>query len=1120
MTHVQELEDVIAGVSPETLTAFFQGASGHFRPSHRDCSDDLKDDQDLLENLEELGQIEFSDGQILMVLAGKIIGDITRRRSRSAQYAVAKRVIKQNFNDAAIFVFYDDEGRFRFSLVTAFYSGKKREFSTFKRYSYFVDPTEANGTFKRQVGGCRFESLDAILQAFSIEAVSKEFYIEIAKLFTELVGGERKLGSKKQKVATDESMLKYPASDDTMRKEFAVRTLGRLVFCWFLKKKHSDNGVPLIPKEILSSQALVQTPGYYHHVLEPLFFEILNKTKELRHANYRDKAWDTIPFLNGGLFEAQLGDFYELDPITGLSAQYISILNVPDEWLARLLEVFDRYNFTIDESSPLDIEVAVDPEILGRIFENLLAEINPETGETARKSTGSFYTPREIVEYMVHESLKQYLLSCTNVPKDTIQSLLSYDYSDNPLTEEQTEIVIDRLHEIKILDPACGSGAFPMGVLQKIIFALKKLDPDGARWKDRILGVITDPTYRNALKDKLDNETWKYIHKLGVIRTCIYGVDIQPIAVEIARLRAFLSLVVDETVNDRRKNRGIEALPNLEFKFVCANTLIGLETGLGAGQKIGTMFDAANQAIEGLKQQLKTLRDDYFTCRQKDKPEIITDFTATQNQLLVYIINSGLSGKDGLKSKLALKLSGWKPFENEPSDWFNPDWMFGISDGFDIVIANPPYVEHKKLKHISAQLKEQFQCYAGTADLYVYFIEKAFEVMKPSGTLSFITSNKFIKTSYGEKIRGLLSGKNISKLIDFTEVHVFDALVASCVLIVNNCPSCPKITVAFVDDKIKKLSLEDYVSKYQKKIDRKHFGCKIWQLESNERLTIKELIENDSITLEKINSVQIFRGVTTGYNPAFIIDDAKRKELISADNKNKEIIKPILQGRNIKKWNYFFDTEYLLFVPWHFPLHKSGIKGVSLEAETAFRKSYPSVFSHLSHSKTELSERNKEETGIRYEWYALQRCAATYYEEFEKEKIIWGLTADKWAFAYDDKKHYLPSNGYILTSAGISIKYLLALLNSKMMEFYFSFEGIMTAGGAYTLKHETVAKFPIKIRPDSKQEPFIDLVDKILIAKADDPTADTSAHEEQIEQMVYELYGLTDNEIAIVEGKA
>jgi len=285
----------------------------------------------------------------------------------------------------------------------------------------------------------------------------------------------------------------------------------------------------------------------------------------------------------------------------------------------------------------------------------------------------------------------------------------------------------------------------------------------------------------------------------------------------------------------------------------------------------------------------------------------------------------------------------------------------------------------------------------------------------------------------------------------------------------------------------------------------KYFGSKIWLLESSEKLKIKELIENYSTILEKINGVQIFRGVTTGYNPAFIIDDVKRRELILTDKKNKEIIKPILQGRNIKKWVYTNSLQNMIFTR----------QGIVIDKYLAVKEYLRLFYKELKPRKG--SENSGRKPG-RYKWYEIQDNTA-YYEEFEKEKVVWGLTADKWAFAYDDKKHYLPSNGYILTSTKISIKYLLALLNSKLMEFYFGFEGIMTAGGAYTLKHETISKFPIKCLNGQEQKPFIDLVDKILVAKKKDPQADTGKLEAEIDQMVYKLYGLNDEERKIIDGK-
>jgi hypothetical protein len=351
--------------------------------------------------------------------------------------------------------------------------------------------------------------------------------------------------------------------------------------------------------------------------------------------------------------------------------------------------------------------------------------------------------------------------------------------------------------------------------------------------------------------------------------------------------------------------------------------------------------------------------------------------------------------------------------------------------------------------------------------------------------------------------------------------------VASCVIIVSKGEKNKNVLFSDIDNTfIEYNSLPDFIRKHHIKVETLNLNKNIWQLENETKLALKEKIEQGVSRIKEIKTINIYRGVTTGYNPAYIIDDEKRKKLISEDKSNAVIIKPLLQGRNIRKWIFNKSNEYLIFVPWHFPLHLDDeITGASKKAEKALQEKYASLFYHLKKFKRELSERNKDETGIRYEWYALQRYAASYYSEFEKEKIIWGLTADKWAFAYDDKRHYLPSNGYILTSTKVPIKYILALLNSKLMKFYFGFIGIMTAGGAFTLKHQTISEFPIKEIPIIKQKILISLVDKILVITKDDDYLvnfekqdQVRNYEFQIDEMVYKLYNLTPEEIEIVEG--
>lgn len=361
------------------------------------------------------GTFEDIEKKTLDVLIVELKSGSKVERARSLQRNLIGKYLKNNLKDAALVAFYSkDNPDWRLSFVKMDYrldeKGVKVEIGTPpKRYSFLVGKTEPSHTAQKQLSSLlddrKVPSVEEIEKAFSIEKVTKEFYTEIAKKFTELVGGERKVGSKK---IVEAGQLKYPKPSDTLRKEFAVRLIGRLMFCWFLKKKKSDAGVPLIPNVLLSSAAIIQYPDYYHSLLEPLFFQVLNTPIENRNKSVRHGFWNDIPFLNGGLFEPHLHDYYEIYYESDIS-KYINTLRIPDKWFLDLFKIFELYNFTIDESTTIDIDISVDPEMLGRIFENLLAEINPETGETARKSTGSYYTPRPIVEYMVDESLFEYL---------------------------------------------------------------------------------------------------------------------------------------------------------------------------------------------------------------------------------------------------------------------------------------------------------------------------------------------------------------------------------------------------------------------------------------------------------------------------------------------------------------------------------------------------------------------------------------------------------------------------------------------------------------------------------------------------------------------------------------
>ncbi len=568
------------------------------------------------------------------------------------------------------------------------------------------------------------------------------------------------------------------------------------------------------------------------------------------------------------------------------------------------------------------------------------------------------------------------------------------------------------------------------------------------------------------------------VRKLFLIRNCIYGVDIQPIAIQIAKLRFFISLLIDQSFDVKKANKNIDPLPNLETKFVASNTLIGLQKSFSTGN----LFDKNYDKIMELKSCFAEIRKQYFDVNlPQEKKKLHEEYLKTRDELISILKKDKGYAVD---APLLVKFDPYNPLNVSP--FFDSEWMFGFI-GFDVVIGNPPYVEHKKLKGISQGLRSNYETYSGTADLYVYFYENGIRNLRQNGTLVFITSNKFIKTSYGENLRKYFTLFRINEIIDFTDVHVFEALVASCVFSISKDHlQSHKIKIAFANDSLLDFSnVTSFVEQNKFYLSQDRLNENIWQLDNETKLSLKEKIESGSSTMDETKSINIFRGVTTGYNPAFIINVEKRNELIQEDKTNKAIIKPLLQGRNIRKWVYNKTSDYLIFTR----------KGIDI-------KEFPSIKKYLSKYKKQLEPGVGRKPG-NYNWYEIQDNTA-YYPEFEKEKIIWGLTSDKWTFAYDNENNYLPSNGYILSSHKIPIKYLLCLMNSRLMEFYFGYIGILTAGGAFTLKQETVSEFPIKISDETIQVLFSTLVDFILHLKKDNK--DSSFFENLIDSMVYELY--------------
>ena len=470
-----------------------------------------------------LGKIESVDTDVIEI---EITGNVRNRIKITSE---AFKILKSISSSRAIISFFSsttNSGRWRLSLLTTDYKiidGEiSKEQSNPKRHSYLLgDNAKVVTPTRYLLNKGELIDFEDLRSRFSLSVVNEEFYIQLADLYTKLIGGKRNKGSGS---IEHSGLLKINGvkSQKLEHQEFAIKLIGRLVFCWFLKEKKSKNGSGLIPEQLLSSK-FVKTGNYYNQILEPLFFELLNTKIGKRKEKYSDKKYQIIPYLNGGLYKPQPQDFYS-DKNFGRPENELPVY-IPNEWFIEFYELLEQYNFTVDENTSNDIELSIDPEMLGRIFENLLAEINPETGETARKSTGSFYTPRNIVDYMVNGSLSYYLLNKTGIEKTKLDNFINevgtteninYDFSENEI-----ESIVNSISTIKVIDPACGSGAFPIGILQKAVAILQFVDPESKRWID--IQLKNAPIeLKKQIMERFNKNGLNYLRKLGLIKeSCV-----------------------------------------------------------------------------------------------------------------------------------------------------------------------------------------------------------------------------------------------------------------------------------------------------------------------------------------------------------------------------------------------------------------------------------------------------------------------------------------------------------------------------------------------------------------------------------------------------------------------
>ena len=948
----------------------------------------------------------------------------------------------------------------------------------------------------------------------------------------------------------------FPTDENRVIKpeEHVIRLITRLLFIWFIKEKG------LVADELFS-KAQIQNflkeddfdsgDSYYRAVLQNLFFATLNTEIDKRrfstqtrkdHRNFSVYRYESqmddsdrllelfaeTPFINGGLFDC-LDTFTEtggggcrIDCFSDRQYRKLSIPNClffdEEQGLIPLLE---HYKFTVEENTPIDQEVALDPELLGRVFENLLAAINPETGETARKMTGSYYTPRAIVDYMVEEALIATLSQKCQPSEDNeiaweerLRYLFDYaqmfDDASVWFDERETVDIVKIISEFKILDPAVGSGAFPMGVLHKLTLALRRLDPDNNRWEalqKELAGKRAAAAFNTQNQQERDDELTEisetferyrdsdFGRKLYLIQNSIFGVDIQPIACQIAKLRFFISLAIEQEPDKDAGNFGIKPLPNLETRFVAANTLIGL--------KLQMSFK--NHKVVNLEQELYNNREKHFhaTTRQQ-KRDCKTKDKRLRAELALELKELGAFADD------ADNIAQWDIYDqNEIADWFDPELMFGVTDGFDVVIGNPPYIQLQKDNGRLGNLYQDagFDTFARTGDIYCLFYEKARQLLKNKGHVCLITSNKWMRAGYGKKLRDyFVVFTQPVQLLDMGP-DVFDATVDTNILLFQNIRL--DVHAAFravslgadFDRQIGNIS--QYLSDNGVSMEMPDTG-KPWAILSSAEMDLKRKIEAVGKPLKNWD-INIYRGIVTGCNEAFIIDDAKREQLIEQDPKSAEIIKPLLRGKDIKRYYarplgfYVLATGYDLDIPNRYPAIYEHLETIGEQIDSGIIKT----------KGKGLFERDDQGEN----WWNLRACA--YYSGFEKEKIVYPDIYRSPSFTVDTNGSYCSNTCYFIPTEET---WLCGVLNSKTVEWYYS-RLANTLGGGGSRGFSIFMKQIHVPNIDSDRKTLItNLVNEILAAKGADPAADTSNLENEIDRLVYELYNLTLKEIAIVEG--
>ena len=1033
-----------------------------------------------------------------------------------------------------LFVPEVNDVNYRFSLITIDLNeteeGKLQKiYSNPRRYSYYLGEGIAYYTPNKYLNAGRVTDEKDLTDRFSVEVLTKAFYQELSDWYAwavKIVRFPNKLDDKNDddkynseaaiRLVTRLIFVWFLKQKHLIPNEFFDED--------YIRENLIDGFNPNVMVDLFSKS---NESKYYKAILQNLFFAMLNSpiTKEgeseLSERHFRsgrgdydnnklmryesmfknpqlfiDLANKTVPFLNGGLFDC-LDDKDNGNYVDGFSDREVvkRALIVPDylffgeevgkdidlsEWYgdkkkkkvsARgIIDILKRYNFTVEENTPFDQEVSLDPELLGKVFENLLASYNPETQTTARKQTGSFYTPREIVQYMVDESLVAHLKrTVAEELEPEFRKLISYVDEEISLTAEQKLQVMESIYHCKVLDPACGSGAFPVGMLQQMVHILSQLDPTNEQWKKMMLDEAVNESrnafqaeskeereerlldIENSFDENLNNPD--YARKLYLIENCIYGVDIQPIAIQISKLRFFISLVVDQKANnDPIKNFGIRPLPNLEAKFVAANSLIPLakqEDSLGRTPDIIT-----------LENKLKEANHKIFSAKTvRTKRKWKTILIELRTEMAEKLAENGF-----LTSSAANQIASWDMFnQNSAASFFDADWMFGIKDGFDIVIANPPYIDSETMERTMPEMRriyrELYSTASGNWDMFIVFIEKGNRLLKNNGVQSYIVPNKLVAAKYADALRNFMAQQNIFIIRDYGSVPVFEAFVYPCVFVLSK----------QVNDKPVKfetmLNLSNIDSSHI--VDRKIFN--------RDTLWDKYFIDTDKLNIIlSVSSHKCLSEVVSQICGSATVAEAYLvKEVLIDEYKNGNL--KFINTGTIDKYTSLWGIRDTQYIKGRY--HTPSISKTSLQ--------------HISDRRLAQSVSNKI--------------------------IVAGMSKEIEAY-YDEGEYLAGKSTTIILDDSTKLKLIYAILNSKLLTFWLriNFNSLKMSGGFINVGVNELSQIPIADCESIKNN-IVDLIDLIIVSKKTSPQANTSDLENQIDSLVYKLYNLTYDEVLIVD---